>query len=233
MASPFDDAWADAIADIVWPERLVEAVQQDPAALATDRAVRSLRSWRATVRSGAPGAKKAAGHLEAIGEALAGPPLEASDEDRSALETEVLKALPTEAPTRPEASKHPTPAQRPPAAEVQVRAMASALWPLADEIIPLARQRRARRFWARWREVAGDRGVRREFVEALLARVEDRKELLAQLIAEVHSVDPDSVAAHLHQLPPADIDAQAASTRPLVGASVRPEPLSPRGETER
>lgn len=93
-----------------------------------------------------------------------------------------------------------TPEIRPPAAAAQVEAMASTLIPLVEELIPLARPRRSRRFWARWREVAGDLGVRRTFVENLLSTVDAPIKMLAELIAEAQGVDTQSVIEHLDHL---------------------------------
>ncbi len=87
----------------------------------------------------------------------------------------------------------PKSAQRPRAAMQHVRMLHGTLLPFAEELIPLAVERRSRRFWARWREVAGDRGVRRDFIEDLLKSAHDVRTLVCELIAEVQSVDPASV----------------------------------------
>jgi hypothetical protein len=108
--------------------------------------------------------------------------------------------------------------------------LAATLRPLAEEIVPLPHQRRPRRFWARWREVAGDRGVRRDFVEALLRDVDTVEALLSELIGEVQGVDPGSVAEHLARHasdgvalePPPPAPAERPRG-PLVGASVQVE----------
>lgn len=96
----------------------------------------------------------------------------------------------------PQVSEAPGDA-RPPASEERVRTLAASLKPLVDELIPLPPPRRPRRFWAHWREVAGDRGVRRDFVETLLGRAETARELLAELIAEIEVSDIESVEGYL------------------------------------
>jgi hypothetical protein len=126
----------------------------------------------------------------------------------------------------------PEPA-RPRAALVQVRALYSAILPLCRELVPLSPERRARRFWTHWREASGDRGVRREVAEQLLESARDVRGLASALIAEVQSVDLDSVRALVERL-----DAEAELTEglpvrgteerargPLVGAVVRVEAL--------
>lgn len=126
-----------------------------------------------------------------------------------------------------------TPA-RPRAAMQQVRALHTVVQPLCEELIPLSVERRSRRFWARWREVAGDRGVRREFVEDLLQSANDVRTLVCELIAEVQTVDLKSVYALVERIESAAASEKLASTPkavvpperqrgPLVGASVRVE----------
>ncbi len=96
--------------------------------------------------------------------------------------------------------KQPTSSgERPPAAATQVRAMAATLAPLVLELMPLPPPRRARRFWARWREVVGDLGVRRDVVEDLLESASSPEHLLAELIAETQAVNVQSVHFHLTQ----------------------------------
>lgn len=119
---------------------------------------------------------------------------------------------------------------KPRAAMHHVRALYGLLVPFASEIIPLPYERRSRRFWARWREVAGDRGVRREFIESLLSETNDTKELVCALISEVQSVDLKSVHRLVEKLEESgdlEVAAQPVGpdrTRgPLVGASVRVE----------
>lgn len=122
---------------------------------------------------------------------------------------------------------------RPRAALVQVRALYSAILPLCRELVPLSPERRARRFWTHWREASGDRGVRREVAEQVLESARDVRGLASALIAEVQSVDLDSVRALVERL-----DAEAELTEglpvrgteerargPLVGAVVRVEAL--------
>lgn len=87
----------------------------------------------------------------------------------------------------------PSQASRPRASMQHVRPLYAVLKPFVDELLPLAVERRSRRFWARWREVAGERGVRREVVEELLESIQDPRTLLAELIAEVELADPKSV----------------------------------------
>lgn len=110
--------------------------------------------------------------------------------------------------------------------------MHAPLWPFAEELVPLSYERRARRFWARWREVAGDRGVRRDVVEELLRTATDTRTLVCELIAEAHQVDVRSVYTLVDKLmaeappplPPADPAEGDGPTRiPLMGSSVRPE----------
>jgi hypothetical protein len=121
---------------------------------------------------------------------------------------------------------------RPRAAMHHVRALYYVLMPFAGELIPLGYERRSRRFWGRWREVAGDRGVRREFIEDLLRAANDARTLVCELIAEVQSVDVRSVYALVEKLEQSgdleDANGQPVGTPerqrgPLVGASVRVE----------
>lgn len=117
---------------------------------------------------------------------------------------------------------------RPRAAMHHVRALYGILVPFASELIPLPFERRSRRFWARWREVAGDRGVRREFVEELLRSTADTRTLVCELISEVQSVDLKSVYALVDKLGEIEIvdvapGAPDRTRGPLVGASVRVE----------
>ncbi len=125
---------------------------------------------------------------------------------------------PVTAPPKPRAAMH------------HVRALYGLLVPFASELIPLPYERRSRRFWARWREVAGDRGVRREFIEDLLRDAKDTRQLVCALISEVQSVDLKSVHRLVEKLESSGdvaIEAQPVvsdRTRgPLVGASVRVE----------
>ncbi|MEO1334840.1 MAG: hypothetical protein AAFV29_04320, partial [Myxococcota bacterium] len=89
---------------------------------------------------------------------------------------------------------------RPRASMHHVRSLYAALLPFAEELIPLAYERRSRRFWARWREVAGNRGVRRPFVEDLLREAKDTRSLICALISEVQSVDLASVVELVDRL---------------------------------
>ncbi len=385
---PFDDAWAEAVAEPQWPERLVEAVRRDPGALATVRAVRTLRAWRRELDGPDTDAAWAARRaLERVGAALLEPdraerprevlrPIEADRVEAPAAEGfgaeppthtfEPSPALPQKSlrgpsevaaiiaelddadisgarrlprPTsersvldspgtqvirdaailesrdvaedrgaaRPEPSRAPrsrgsrrpeppregsgrspagsgspppfplgaaelddgydpeppttafalpgargpgsSPAEalaqpvaartggggppphrrrapeeepRPPAARTQVVALAAVLRPLAEELVPLSHPRRSRRFWARWREVAGDRGVRRHTVEDLLGRATTVDELLAGLISEALCADPSSVLSALPSPEEKTPDSPAPPDRrpePLVGSS--------------
>jgi hypothetical protein len=125
---------------------------------------------------------------------------------------------------------------RPRAAMQQVRTLYAVVSPLCEELIPLSVERRSRRFWARWREVAGDRGVRREFVEDLLQSAHDVRTLACELIAEVQTVDVKSVYALVDRIESGDkahVSGPIAAVKPvvpperqrgpLVGASVRVE----------
>lgn len=85
--------------------------------------------------------------------------------------------------------------KRPRAAMVQVKSLYGAISPLCRELVPLSPERRARRFWARWREVSGDKGVSADFVKQLLEAAEDEHTLVSELIAEVHGFDVGSVRA--------------------------------------
>lgn len=100
---------------------------------------------------------------------------------------------------------------RPRAAMQQVRAMYDLLLPLCLELVPLPVERRARRFWARWREVAGVHGVRREVLEELLRSAKDVQTLACGLIAETQSVDLRSVEALVERLERASEDGQPAA----------------------
>src|SRR5262249_42375925 len=123
---------------------------------------------------------------------------------RPALEQISLPEIPAAPPPAraPSVSRRSTrhPSVRPRAAMQQVQAMYVLLLPLCLELIPLPVERRSRRFWARWREVAGDRGVRREVLEALLRSARDPRTLLCGLIAEMLSVDLGSVEALVQRL---------------------------------
>lgn len=114
--------------------------------------------------------------------------------------------------------------RRPRAAMHHVRSLYNVLMPFAEELIPLAFERRSRRFWARWREVAGEHGVRRPFVEELLRTATDPQVMVAELIAEIHSVDPGSVSALIDRLEAPGPASDPRPVRPrsaLVGEPVR------------
>ena len=155
-------------------------------------------------------------------------------EERAVLEQKpALPALVQPKPRKPSRpAPAPTPRQgglgrpsalRPRAAMHQVQGLYSALMPFAQELIPLAFERRSRRFWARWREVAGDHGVRRPVIEELLRTSTDAKYLVCELIAEAHSVDPASVAVLVEKLGatsnPDTSDAKRKNA--LMGAAVK------------
>ena len=221
IVRPFDDAWADAIDDAVWPEYLTQAIRIDPSALATARAVETLRNWRKDVLSPSTPeeAQTASNALEAVANALLNPEPEPPKGRVSTPAT----IPPHQAPSEDQSGSKP-----PPAAAAKVRAMAMTLGPLTEEIVPLARPRRPRRFWARWREVAGDLGVRRPFVETLLEQIDTAEELLAELIAEVQAVDVESVKEHLKafyaESPPQRPRATESRLNP-VGAPVNRNPF--------
>jgi hypothetical protein len=128
---------------------------------------------------------------------------------------------------------------RPRAAMQQVKALHAVVLPLCEELIPLSVERRSRRFWARWRELAGDRGVRRGFIEDLLQSANDVRTLVCELIAEVQTVDVKSVYTLVQKIEAAgdkpSVRASAAGTPerqrgPMVGASVRVEGIPPKDE---
>jgi hypothetical protein len=105
----------------------------------------------------------------------------------------------------------PSAPRRPRASLVQVRPLYHAIAPLCRELLPLSPERRSRRFWSYWRDVSGDRGVRREFVEELLRKSHDFTELVSELIAEAQAVDPHSVRTILEKLEPSGV-AQGVET---------------------
>ena len=115
---------------------------------------------------------------------------------------------------------------KPRAAIAQVRALYSAVIGFCEELIPLSYERRARRFWAHWREVSGDRGVRRELVEELLKTSNDAASLVSGLIAEVQNVDLESVKALVAKIetspraPKADTNTRVPVVRPSGGTPV-------------
>jgi len=133
---------------------------------------------------------------------------------------------------------------RPRAAMQQVKALHTVVMPLCEELIPLSVERRSRRFWARWREVAGDRGVRRDFIEDLLQSANDVRTMVCELIAEVQTVDVKSVYTLVQKIemgstigPSAGVRANAPGTPerqrgPMVGASVRVEGVTPKSEED-
>ncbi len=124
-----------------------------------------------------------------------------------------------------------TSSPRPRAAMHHVRTLHGLLLRFVEELEPLSYERRSRRFWARWREVAGDRGVRRDFVEELLKTATDTRTLICELIAGMQSAGPASVyqlvdklgdeAPHLASQP---VDSPAQPLPELLGASVRVDP---------
>lgn len=132
-------------------------------------------------------------------------------------------------------SKISTPVNEPPkprASMIKVKALYGAIIALCRELVPLTTERRSRRFWTHWRDVSQNRGVRREAVEALLERAEDARTIAAELIAEVQSVDLDSVHALLDKIdagdesPATERPSPSVAERdrgPLVGASVSVE----------
>lgn len=224
----FDDSWAEGVSARGWPSALARAVRADPRALATQRAVASLRAWRR-----APSGSQERGWLEAVAEALVALPGRSRPESPVALPGRSRPESPVdprpspdeprpvdEPPTAPlllppptaalprssestetlvPAFRDPSPG-RPPASGLRVRALAQRLGPLADEILPLPVARRAPRFWARWREVGGDGGIPREAIEALLEHADTRPLLLGGIIAEVLEADLNSVLEFLEPL---------------------------------
>lgn len=164
----------------------------------------------------------------------AAPPLDFSEEPPTA-----ANARPAGfgAPAR---ASVPPPSAAPRASIQQVRALAASILPLCRELVPLNYERRSRRFWARWREVSGERGIHREAAERILASDASLEELLAQLTAEILGADLSSVRAQLERVlgeetkdaPGPRVTAERARG-PLVGASVRVEGLSADGEEER
>lgn len=172
------------------------------------------------------------------------PPLPLADPEE-ARSSELQEAKPSSVGLAPKpgivrrraVSRRQSPA-RPRAAMQQVRALHAIVMPLCQELWPLPIERRSRRFWARWREIAGDRGVRREFVEQLLASAKDVRALVCELIAEVQVVDPKSVYTLVQRLEEGGLDERPSPSAarpgatpdrergPLVGASVRVEGVS-------
>ena len=124
--------------------------------------------------------------------------------------------------------------RRPRASILQVRALYAAISSFCRELVPLNTERRSRRFWAHWREVSGDRGVRRSVVEAILSSATTADELAAAFIAEVQSVDLESVRELIDRIgaegpiesapPPRG---EERSRGALLGASVKVEGLAP------
>jgi hypothetical protein len=141
----------------------------------------------------------------------------------------------------PESVAAPPPAPAPPPSEPpkpapaasQVRALHRAIAAFCQELVPLNAERRSRRFWAHWRDVSGNRGVRREVVEASLASAPDALSIAAALIAEVQGVDLEGVRRILSEpddgaddgAPPPPATPAERARGPLVGASVRVEGL--------
>ena len=91
-------------------------------------------------------------------------------------------------------------AGRPRASMQHVLPRYALLKPFVEELLPLPVERRSRRFWARWREVAGERGARREVVEQLLETTHEVRALLCELIAEVEQAELKSVYALVDRL---------------------------------
>jgi hypothetical protein len=124
---------------------------------------------------------------------------------------------------------------RPRAAMQTVKAIYAVVLPFCEELIPLAVERRSRRFWARWRELTGDRGVRREFVEDLLQSANDVRTLACELIAEVQNVDVKSVYALVSKIEsgeprgtePKPIGTPERQRGPIASVSVRVQGATP------
>lgn len=122
----------------------------------------------------------------------------------------------------------------PAASMLKVKPLYTAILPLCRELVPLPIERRSRRFWTHWRDVSGNKGVRRAAVEALLAQAGDADGMAAALIAEVQSVDPQSVQVLLARIEPGTLPPDVAprpsrsepGKQPLVGASVDVDVLS-------
>ncbi|MBI2377628.1 MAG: hypothetical protein HYV07_26740 [Deltaproteobacteria bacterium] len=114
----------------------------------------------------------------------------------------------------------------PPVSRAQVTTLYGGIAALCAELVPLSYERRQRRFWARWREVSGDRGVRRKVADELLRRCTDFVSLVSGLVTEVLDADPDAVREVVAQLstssppPPPPRASEPAPPMPLVGASV-------------
>ena len=65
--------------------------------------------------------------------------------------------------------------------------------------------------------MAGDRGVRRDFIEELLRTAEDPRALVVELIAEVQTVDVRSVQLLVEKIEQGELD----NRRPSSGIKVR------------
>ncbi|MCB9655230.1 MAG: hypothetical protein H6729_14005 [Deltaproteobacteria bacterium] len=130
--------------------------------------------------------------MTSVGERAATPTNDNHHGQRTAARTNDSVHAPSRAPTE---FAEPGADPRPRAARASVLSLHRALRPLVEELIGLPASRRPRRFWGRWREVVGDRGVRRAFVESILSEVNDAYTLACELIAEVHQVQRESVYA--------------------------------------
>ncbi|MEO1228224.1 MAG: hypothetical protein AAFZ18_04900 [Myxococcota bacterium] len=100
----FDDSWAQAVSSSGWPSALVRAVRADPRALATRRAIDSLREWRL-----APPGSRERQWLEDVAEALLALPGRVQDENPAD------HSLPVPDPEPPD-DEAPSPPEEPPTA---------------------------------------------------------------------------------------------------------------------
>lgn len=230
----------DSVAPDRWPETLQKALETDLGALASPRVISTLRAWR-SIAAGAPelpAVAQARARLAAVAKAIApqdhndgtvtdtGIPTLARPGGAIAPAGGFIPVSPgfeEEQPTDGHAQQ-----SKARASIVRVRALYFAILPLCTELIPLSGERRSRRFWSLWREASGDRGVRRDVVERVLAHSRDVRTLASELIAEVQAVDVESVRAMIDRVEAEGPSEPRAKATPdgrgrgaLVGASVR------------
>ncbi len=224
----------DSVTPDRWPETLQQALETDIGALASPRVISTLRAWRSIAAGAAdlPAVAQARARLAAVAQAIA-----PHDQSDGTITDTGIPTLARPNSSRPPVSpgfeeEQPTDGHRQQskarASIVRVRALYGAILPLCTELIPLSAERRSRRFWSLWREASGDRGVRRDVVERVLAHSRDIRTLASELIAEVQAVDVESVRAMIDRVEAEGPSQPSAKATPdgrgrgaLVGASVR------------
>lgn len=194
MSSPLPDADTHAA------ESLLVRVGQDIAVLGEAATIARLRQWQAWAHGPeGPHRTRARGWLVRLGRVLASPPRPAGTplDDLLAASLEELDQLEEASPpSAPETAR--IRASGPSVARHDLAWLGPRVAALAEELVRLPKERRAKRFWARWPDVSQRRfGIRRPELEALLTTTDAPEDLRNGILAQSMSVSCDEIAAAL------------------------------------